>query len=237
MVCSHCSTRRGQRRSRRAGPAQAEGVAALGVEVKLRGDAGLLQGDIVGERLLDGVDVIVLGLQQKGRRRVGAHADVRPRLKSSCLRVARLSSSCARVAGIGGDGESPGGSSARRRRRPGDGSAAQRCVLTAATRCPPAEKPMTPTLCGSTCHCAACWRTSPRVRCASCSAVWTARVVAVAVHQGGTGVGHPGISNAGDAAGGQPVADLRCLRSPWPSTVAAAGENDHGHAGIAPWGQ
>src|SRR6185437_2761201 len=48
-----------------------------------------------------------------------------------------------------------------------------KCVLTAATRCPPAEKPITPTLCGSTCHCTACWRTSPNVRCASCSAVCT----------------------------------------------------------------
>src|SRR3981081_1046700 len=48
-----------------------------------------------------------------------------------------------------------------------------KCVLTAATKCPPAEKPITPTLCGSTCHCAACCRTSPNVRCASCSAVCT----------------------------------------------------------------
>src|SRR5712691_3607416 len=42
-------------------------------------------------------------------------------------------------------------------------------VLTAATRCPPAEKPSTPILCGSMCHSAACNRTSPTVRCASSS--------------------------------------------------------------------
>ena len=34
-------------------------------------------------------------------------------------------------------------------------------------------RPITPTLCGSTCHCAACRRTRPSVRCASCSAVCT----------------------------------------------------------------
>jgi len=36
-----------------------------------------LQCDVVGERLFDSVHVIILGLQQKGRRRVGANADVR----------------------------------------------------------------------------------------------------------------------------------------------------------------
>ena len=46
-----------------------------------------------------------------------------------------------------------------------------KCVLMSATRCPPAENPITPILCGSMCHSAACKRTSPIVRCASSNAV------------------------------------------------------------------
>src|SRR5678816_4586817 len=46
-----------------------------------------------------------------------------------------------------------------------------KCVLIAADRCPPAENPSTPILCGSTCSSAARERTSLSARCASCSAV------------------------------------------------------------------
>lgn len=46
-----------------------------------------------------------------------------------------------------------------------------KCVLTAATRCPPAENPSTPILCGPIPHSAAWNRTSPTVRCASSNAM------------------------------------------------------------------
>jgi hypothetical protein len=40
-------------------------------------DIGLLQGNVIGQRLLDAVHLIVLRLQQKGRGRVSGHMNVR----------------------------------------------------------------------------------------------------------------------------------------------------------------
>ena len=46
--------------------AQTEGMAAVRVEMNLRGDADFSQRDVVGERVVDVVDMIVFGLQEEG---------------------------------------------------------------------------------------------------------------------------------------------------------------------------
>ena len=64
------------------------------------------------------------------------------------------------------------------------------------------------------------------------------RVVAMTVDQGGTGVGHAVLQqHAGDAARGQPVADLRAFEVHGQDLVAAAGEHHHGHAGVVALGR
>src|SRR6185437_9197089 len=48
--------------------AEAEGVASFGVEVELGGDAGVAKRDVVRERIVDVVDVIVFVLEKEGWR-------------------------------------------------------------------------------------------------------------------------------------------------------------------------
>ena len=77
-------------------------MTALGVEVHLHRDAGVLERDVVDQRLVDAVHVVVLVLEDErgGRLRgqVGADVGVQPGLRQ--LLVAK-----GKMAGIDGDGE------------------------------------------------------------------------------------------------------------------------------------
>ena len=70
------------------GGAESEGMAALGVEMHLDGDAGVLERDVVDEGLIDAVDVVILILEDEGGRRLrgemGADVGVEFRL-TICL--------------------------------------------------------------------------------------------------------------------------------------------------------
>ena len=51
-------------------------MPALRVEMHFGGNACFLQGCIIGQGLLDAIDMIVFRLQQKGRRRIVSYMDV-----------------------------------------------------------------------------------------------------------------------------------------------------------------
>ena len=71
IVASQVSTRAGPIGDGKLGGAEAEGVAALGVEMHLDGDAGVLEGDVVEERVVDAVDMVVFVLEEEGGWGVG----------------------------------------------------------------------------------------------------------------------------------------------------------------------
>src|SRR6266480_2574733 len=59
------------------GAPQPKGVSAVGIQVHLRRNAGVLQRDVVHERLVHVVDAVRLGLEQKRGRRVARDVNVR----------------------------------------------------------------------------------------------------------------------------------------------------------------
>ncbi len=120
-VCNHVSTSRGHCAIGNLLWPQAEAVAALRVQVHLRGNAGLLQCDVIGQRLLHAVDVIVFGHQQKGRRRIGGDVDVRAQAQVGLVAGgAVLVLVQPQVAGVERRWRSRGGCSAGRPRPPAD---------------------------------------------------------------------------------------------------------------------
>src|SRR5260370_1163813 len=145
-------------------------MAALRVQMHLHGNSSLFQCNIVSQRVVYIVHVVILSLQQERRRRLAGDRNLRiqPEISIGVLRVRnrkllgallsipfrcgkrQLSLSAASTAGY---------------------KRFAKCVLIAADRCPPAENPSTPILCGSMCHSAACKRSSPTVLCASSNAI------------------------------------------------------------------
>lgn len=77
---------------RKFGAAEAEGVAAVGVQMHLHGDAGLLECDVVDQGFFDGVHVIILCLHQKGWRSITSDANIGIQLQLFFVRpqVARI---------------------------------------------------------------------------------------------------------------------------------------------------
>ncbi len=146
IVRNHVSTSSGHRVIGNFVRPQPEGVPALRVQMHFHRNPGVLQRDVINQRVVDAVHVIILGLQQKGRRRLAGDGNS---LDSTQI--------------FGLDPEMPGIKSDREIRTAaflvgGIDSGYRRfskCVLIAATRCPPAENPSTPILCGSICHSAA----------------------------------------------------------------------------------
>src|SRR5436190_15948644 len=121
---------------------------------------GVLQRNVVNQRIVDTVHWVILGLQQESRGRPAGDGNIRiqlkllvpemPRIKGHCEIRAAASLSAASTVGY---------------------KRLSKCVLISATRCPPAENPSTPILCGSIWYSAARKRTSPNVLCASSSAI------------------------------------------------------------------
>lgn len=50
-------------------------MTALGVEMEFRGNASIFQSDVVGERIVDAVDVVILSLQQERGRGLAGDRD------------------------------------------------------------------------------------------------------------------------------------------------------------------
>src|SRR5712691_2766711 len=101
---------------------------------------GVLQRNVVNQRVVDIVHGIVLGLQQEGRWRLPAHRNIRIQLKSlfGNPEVSRIKA----TAKSGRQLTLSAASTAGYKRL-------SKCVLISVTRCPPAENPSTPILCGS----------------------------------------------------------------------------------------
>ena len=57
-------------------------MAALCIQVHLHGNSGLLQPNVINQRLVDTIYVIILGLQQKCRWRIGGDWNIRIQLKT-----------------------------------------------------------------------------------------------------------------------------------------------------------
>ncbi len=197
-------------------------MPALHIHVHLRGNAGLPERRIVDERVLDRIHRIILRLQQeRGRRPAGdLNVGIQREVSLADCQMSRIE----RHREIRAAALSVGGVHGGYRRF-------SKCVLIAATMCPPAEKPSTPILCGSICHCAAWKRTSPTVLCASSNAVRQSRYgpdlrARHAVFQ----------QHARDSPGRQPITDFRAFKIDGQNVVASAGEHDDRNARVvAPW--
>ena len=60
---------------------QPEGMLAFREQVHFYGNPRALQGDVVNQRVADGIDRIILGVHQKGRRRLTCNRNIRIQLK------------------------------------------------------------------------------------------------------------------------------------------------------------
>src|ERR1017187_3605988 len=106
-----------------------------------------------------------------------------------------------------------------------------KCVLIAADKCPPAENPSTPILCGSICHSAARKRTRPTVLCASSRAMGDSGY-GPDFGYGPTSVTRYFNSTHADPLGRQPITDLRAFKIDGQTLIAPTREDDDRRAGI-----
>ena len=60
---------------------QPKSMAAVRIQVHLRGNPGLLQGNEISQRIVHTVDVVILGLQQKCRRCPAGNMQIRVQRK------------------------------------------------------------------------------------------------------------------------------------------------------------